>query len=290
MQGRVRIVKLTRRKIKPTWRYTPGGILWRVFPSHAEVLVGEERDINRKEAVFFCVVKRTGELQWEKRSFGEKWWIGIESIGRDVVYLHRFAQPDMPGHRGIIAVDLRTGRELWREDDLTLERTFATGVTATRMTLNGREQISLDARTGDRIAATVNGDSIDMQPLAEARIDFPENADGPLAGYPELMPFQDAIPHSGVRAGPLEFLQVGSQVVMAYHELVRPAPDADTIFRHFLTVGDSASAAILFRDTVASGAAGIVPDAFFVQDGMLFYVKERKSLIALTLSHADAQA
>jgi hypothetical protein len=288
--GSVQIVALTKRKIRPAWRYTPGGILWRVFPSHPDVLVGEERDVNRKETTFFCLGRRTGKPHWEKRSFGEKWWIGIESVGPDVVYLHRFVQPDMPGHRGIIAVDLRTGEELWREEDLTLERMSATGVIASRMTLNGREEIALDTRTGNRFAAKSSGNGVDIQPMVEADIDFPDLADGPLAGYPDLLPFHDVIPPLEVREGPLEFLQVGSNVVMSYHERGASTGPADNTFRHLLLVGDRASGVILFRDTVAANATGIVPDSFFVQDGMLFYVRERKSLIALALSDTSSPA
>jgi Domain of unknown function (DUF4905)/PQQ-like domain len=281
----LRLLKLLRKKeIRPAWRYAPGGILWRVFPSHPEVFVGEERDTDRKDANFFCLSRRTGEVWWQKKSFREQWWIGIESVGRDVVFLHRFAQPDMPGHKGIIAVDLLSGDELWRDDDLTIDQTLATSILASRMSMKGREQIALHARTGNLVGEEGAGDEDHMAPFVEAEIEFPEEADGSLHGYPHLSTFRDHLPPSERRAGPLEFVRVGSRTVLGYHERRESAQSRDPRFRHIILVGDRASGTTLFRDTIAANATGIVPESFFVQDGVLFFVKERRTLVAVNLN------
>ncbi|MDH3252029.1 MAG: DUF4905 domain-containing protein [Ignavibacteria bacterium] len=269
--------------IRPAWRYAPGGILWRVFPSHPDVLVGEERDIDRKQAGFFCLARETGHVLWEKRSFDEQWWIGIESVGRDVVFLHCFAKPDMPGHKGIIALDLRSGEELWRNDDLTLDKVFATTILASRVTMTGSEQMALHARSGERSEGTEADNGEGASPIAEVEMNFPEEADPLRDEHPELSAMREHLPPRELLAGPLEFVNLQSLLVMGFHERLVPAQSTLPRFRHTVLVGDKVSGRILFRDTIASDSTGIVPDSFFVQDGMLFFVKERTALIAVNL-------
>ena len=105
------------RKYTPAWKYRTKGILWRVGPVGPASLAGEVRDPERKEVRFFCLDRLTGRVRWEGKQFGDPWWVGIECGIENVLLLHGYAHPDMPGHRGLIAVDTFTGDVLWSNQE-----------------------------------------------------------------------------------------------------------------------------------------------------------------------------
>ena len=78
-------------KLKPTWEYKVDGLIWRVIPAESGKIVGEVRNVTKKATSFFCLNQMTGEVFWEDLKFGERWWIGIEAIHKDVILLHGFA-------------------------------------------------------------------------------------------------------------------------------------------------------------------------------------------------------
>src|SRR5713101_5946050 len=100
-------------EIRVAWQYTTGGKLWRLYPSASGRIVVEDRDVERKKVSFTCLDQMTGRVLWTDLQFAEKWWITIDSIYHDVLFLHEYATPDMPEHKKIHAVDVESGRLSW---------------------------------------------------------------------------------------------------------------------------------------------------------------------------------
>jgi len=81
--------------------------------------VGEARDQDQKLVSFFALNAQSGVPLWRDLRLDEPWWAGIEAASDGVVLLHRFATPDMPQHKGILALDLKSGAQLWENRDVT---------------------------------------------------------------------------------------------------------------------------------------------------------------------------
>lgn len=107
------------KKIKPLWIHSSPNVLWRVMFSHNGLIIIEDRNTETKSATFSCLHSATGKPFWKEKVFGEQWWIGLDGITADRLYLHGFKKPDMPENKNIIAVDVTSGEVLWQNNECT---------------------------------------------------------------------------------------------------------------------------------------------------------------------------
>jgi outer membrane protein assembly factor BamB len=130
------------------WTYSPGGVIWSLRSTPAGMIVGEERDQEKREARFFCLNGMTGEVVWERLTLSQPWWTGIDAIHESVIFFHDFAKPDLPEHAHIHAVDLMTGKHLWSNTEVSFWFAYKEKVYGTRMNFESRSASAFDVRTG----------------------------------------------------------------------------------------------------------------------------------------------
>jgi hypothetical protein len=253
--------------------------------------VGEQRDLSGKTASFFCLDQTTGRVKWEKATFAEQWWIGIEAVHRDMVFLHKFAAPDLPEHKAIIAVDLLKGTLAWSNEEVTFIGARDEYLYAALDSLEGRKILEMDYRTGAvlRLLGTegeMMGEGNFESPLhATNSLHFPVAADGVAA----LSPYTAVQLHCHGKniTGAVEILDYDDRLVMFnYHERPVGRGAEDGTLRNVLQVVEKGTGRVLFSDVLNSSAMTVVPDSFFVQHHTLYYIKERSRLIAVPLPDA----
>lgn len=283
---------LHRGKLSPGWHYDVTGVMWRLFPTASGHLVGEQRDLSRKTASFFCLDQITGRVKWEKATFAEQWWIGIEAVHRDMVFLHRFAAPDLPEHKAIIAVDLLKGTPTWSNEEVTFIGARDEYVYAALDSLEGRKIFEMDYRTGAvlRLLGTegeiMREVNLEGPLLAAKSLQFPVAADN-VAALSSHTAVQRHCRGKNI-TGAVEVLDYDDHLVMFnYHERLVGGSTEDGTLRNVLQVIDKGTGRVLFSDVLNSSAAAFVPDSFFVQHHTLYYIKERCRLIAVPLSDAS---
>ncbi len=272
-------------KIKPTWRYEAAGVIWRLVPGSSGKLIGECRNLDKKEASFFCVNRNTGEVLWEEATFGEQWWIDIEAVHEDTLLLHKFATPELPEHQSIVAVDVLTGTKLWQNDEVKLEAVTEKALYASRWTERGdRLILGLDYRTG---AILENLDDM-KKDLALTDFHSPDVQD-PEMPEPvfDLTTFNSPANISirehcnpELLVGQAECIERPRHLIFSYYESVSPSKER---MNNILKILDRHSNSIIFSETICCNSSAVVPENFFVQDGMLFFVRERTELIAIGL-------
>lgn len=275
-------------KLSPRWQYDVSGVVWRLFPTGSGYLVGEERELAGKTARFFCLDQMTGSVRWEKVTFVERWWIGIEAVHGTTVLIHGFAAPDLPEHKSITAIDLLSGAMLWSNADAKYLGVRDESVYAALDSLEGRRIVELDLRTGTVRRA---GDVMEILKDVNAGA-MPPVKDSPE--FPVAMDYAAAIStYSAVRQycegkniiGAVEILDHDNHVlIFNCHEKVVARNASDVRLRNVLQVVDRGSGKVLFGDVVNSSAAAIVPDSFFVQHNMLYYIRDRHRLTAVPLA------
>ncbi len=284
---------LRKGELRPIWRYSTKGAIWRVLPSTDGKLVGEERDLARKEATFFCLNQMTGEVLWEGISFGEPWWIGIEAIHRETIFLHGFTKPDLPGHKIITAVDLLTGSTLWRNEQLRFEHALDESVFASREGIEGRLVFELDYRSGGVLRSWGNNE----QAIKDAKVRSVDVVDSDIE-FPNSMnelSLEDSDVASAIQKhcdtkatiGPVEIIDNDDAAIFNYYEKVDEGTEDNPRLNSVLKILDKERGKVIFSEILNHDVPAVVPDSFFVQRGLLFYVKERSQLTAVRLpSHS----
>ena len=274
------------KKIQPAWSYNARGVIWHIHPAAGGTLVGEERRIEEKKAVFFCLDREKGQELWKHASLGDAWWIGIEAVYRDTVLFHGFANPNLPQHRGIITVDVLTGKKLWEDQELEFVGVGDDSVVGSRETSAGHSLVELDRRSGQtrRELSREDFHALNMSwSESEEEIRFPMPLDELARDSSQAGAAIAGQYDSGTVAGPVEAMEEGEYVIFDYHELSGRGPAESPLFSSVVKVVERATGTVVYSDAVSSGVQSVIPDLFFVQHGMLYYIKDRRTLVAVRL-------
>ena len=274
------------KSLKPAWDYGAKGILWRLLPTENGYFVGEDRDAEAKAASFFCLEAHTGIVCWEGIQFDEKWWIGMEAVHKDVLILHEYAAPDMPDHKKILAVDMLTGKLLWRNDDVKFhlaydDRVYAIGDEHTRRAFFG-----VDLHTGEVVGEV---DAPYLNVLKETMV----SREVGLVEFPKSFEFaKDNNSILGRRilsatAGSenldrAEYITKNGIYIVGYYENLSANP-ADQLLRQHLAILDEDTSRIIYRDIMSVQSSTRVPDLFFGRGDFVYYIKDKKLLKAVKL-------
>ncbi len=270
-------------KLRPTWTYKVDGTVWRVIPAESRRIVGEVRNVAEKATSFFCLNQITGEVFWEGLKLGEQWWIGIEAIHKGVLLLHGFSTPDLPQHKGIIAVDLMSGRTLWNNSSLTFVAARWNSVFTSQDSIEGRAFSELDYRTGETLRSVKAME--DFPDVMEVTSDFTAENEiqlpRPLGSSSEYS--LNKYVNADDLVGAVEGIDVANLIVFSFHEKLAGSSEQRAHLRNTLKVLDKASGNILYTIVLNAGCPAVVPESFFIQHETLFFVRERHELTALHL-------
>ncbi len=270
---------LAREKLRVSWRFEATGQIWRVMPDATHYFVGEDRDVQPKATSFFCVDALNGSALWRDVRIDEQWWVGLESIYRDVVFLHKFATPDMPGHKGIIALDILNGNHLWRDDEAVFLRVDGDIVVAGKLQPTGLETVALHFRTGKASSSVLEADHSASDDLEATQFPIPlELVDNELRDC-----IAKVISPSSLS---VEVFATDQLAIISHHEKEEKGGKEEGVsYSNFLRVLDLETSKLLFEERLAVGAPSPVADTFFIRGEMLYYVKDRKILTGVRLFH-----
>jgi hypothetical protein len=251
-------------------------------------IVGEDRDPQRKEVTFFCLNAADGSVLWNNISVGEPWWVGIEAIAADRIFLHGFRTPDMPEHARVICLDLGTGKELWRYDEYSFACATGDSVVLYRDLFGQRRYHVFSGATGEL-----------MQDLGEPPADLHEikrmNHGRTDLTLPELVSVEED-PQGLYRrltrrcnltavVGPIEAATYDGTIVASYHvSTASSAEHGNPMLRNLLVIVAEKPDAVIFEDVLNAATPAVVPDSFFLDGSMLYFMKERSQIVALDLA------
>jgi hypothetical protein len=275
--------------LKRTWRYVPGGIIWRILPAGRGKIIGEARSEDLKQVGFFCLEERTGAVVWEKRDFGLGWWCGVEGMSSSVLFLHGFASPDLPLHRSVYAIDTDTGSMLWSDGQLRFARADADALYAREEGSAGSTLVALDPRTGTRRQTWKEGDEI-----PDAILDPAEERGTVEPAFPVPLELMEAdMPDAAVHVrrlcsapGAATEVLVEGGVIIAASTVVEAAGGARRV-NAAVRVLESGGGRVLYHEDVSGEGESRVPAAFYVRENMLIYLRERTMLTGVDLAPAQ---
>jgi hypothetical protein len=280
------------RRIKPAWQFEVTGQLWRILFSGSGRIVGEDRDEAKKEVTFFCLDEVNGNVLWQGVAFDERWWIGIETFYDGMVYLHEYIKPDLPQHKKIIALDLESGNLLWRNDEF--EPLFFAGskFIAVKSSFEKRVLYELDPTTGE-IQREYSEDSEDFD-TARRGLDtsqrdfvFPEIYVSGVGHEDEL---NDSIQmHCDFRklAGNIEYIYRAGLLFFNYHERTGSSSTDQPLLNNIFKIVNTNKNRVVHFEVLNGNASAPTPDSFFIKGVQLFYIKDKKRLVAFHLDEFE---
>jgi hypothetical protein len=279
------IVSRKKQKLTPSWQYGVDGQIWRLLPSAQGFLIGEERNASTMSASFFCIDQGSGDVRWEKLQVDEKWWVGLEDMYGNTVFLHGYASPDWPVHKGIIAIDISSGSQRWSNNDVRFLFAMNDAVYAVKETFEELTFVKLDITDGSVLEEIqreqINVLQSDRQNIEIAGVTYPVPGSEPIVErirstgvfHPE---------HPETTVSFLEYLELGNIMIAAYYQNLTTS-ESTPVYRLSLAVIDQQRNEALYHDVMNIHTSVPHPETFFVMNGIVHYVKEKKVIIAIPL-------
>jgi len=260
------------------FRFSQRGNMWRMFFSRSGIIAGETRDTLSKNAYFFALNSTDGRIIFSNLQLEQKWWVSISGVNDGFAFISGYKKPDMPELMGITAIHLLDGSIRWESNDLSFFFADNDRVYVCKQLLETKKYYSIDANTGrDRKEVTV-----------ESIVSRKEEVESSLYQdfiYPE--PDQTGlIDLSGLKhEGPVEYIKFKGYIIYNYHEYkgVGIRNVEKNRLTNKLLIRDSASDKIVFSETLNKNVTGYVPDSFFIRKDCLFYVREKRELVCVSL-------
>jgi hypothetical protein len=246
-------------------------------------VVGEERDTKSRIASFFALDLTTGRVRWSGRRFHDDWWVGLAAVHRDVLLLHGFTTPNMPGHRGIVAADVTTGEVLWSDPASSLVGLRDDGLILSCETIHGYDLEERALRSGARKAPAAGEDAPARHGAGSEEIRSPHLLGSAEEADPRLENLLHQVSQRESLVWPLEFIDHPQAVVIVTHEPQLPSSHPPRFQAH-LRVVERSSGSLLYEEVVQRGVHAPVLNTFSIVHDMLLVIKDGRSLVAIPLS------
>jgi len=279
---------LKEKQLKPAWIFDAGTLIWRIFFTSNNLLIGETRNPDKKSTSFFCIDLHSGKPLWQNIGFDESWWIGIETVHEKWLILHGYIRPDMPEHRGIRVIDIESGKLLWKNDTLSYWFIDHELLYAHKYLFEKHIACELDIITGEILHE--NSDNLDQLREIQQKISQKESERPPDVMFPEVFDPNDE--HSAIRTtvqhitegkaleGWVEFLAYCGMLIVSHYRQSQNPSDS-SLLNNILSVYDLKNEKNLHNEIIAEGVKVPSQDSFFIKDNLLLFIKHQNMLTAL---------
>ncbi len=267
-------------QIEKKYSITNGKQLWRIEISDNEKLYVETRDKEKKEVFFSCFVLENGEPVFENFQFEEKFWIGIERIYKDIIYLHKYPKPDMPAHSEIIAFDSASQKILWSNDEYAFFFVHEDKVYGKKDTFGNVEYCIFDYLTGEKLDLNHEQEEIEKLALkvkSEANYDdyeFPEVLDSGEEDESKIIKLISANLNGDDFTGKVEYAILNNLLFTSVHKKLDNGKMNCLLF-----VNDMLSGELILSETTNENLELFAADTFFIYKNYLIILKNQNELI-----------
>ena len=272
-------------KLKELYTYSNKRQLWRLLPTNSVKIVIEDRDVESKEVFFNCLNIETGKPIISNLQFEEKFWIGIETIHKDIIYLHKFAKPDMPGHKGIIAYDINNKEILWSNDQYTFLFINDGKIYCYSEKFEGKNFYTIDSGTGEFIE-DLGDDAREINLIRQQTFNndqyknylFPETFSGIEQKDAKFFKYLEEIKNNKVITGGINFVIKKELLMFNYHEI-----KGNGKLKNIFTAVDIFTEKSILNTVLNKDSENIIPDSFFVLSDLIFLLKEKNELVVCSI-------
>jgi Domain of unknown function (DUF4905) len=273
-----------RNTLQAKWQYASSSIIWKLMYAENGLLIGENRNLETKRASFFCIEAHTGNVLWDELSLDEPWWVGIEAVERDVVFFHRYAQPELPEHKSIEAHDCRTGKLLWMNPDLIFWFALDEKVYANKNFFEKRVTYCLDAATGN-IFGEYGDVTIEYAAAFKKKQETAVQYPVPVDSIEESDAVSDALKkkwNDRLLLSSLETFHAGDYIVTGFYtnENIDKGTADHSAHLEILRSHDNHA---VYSKILSEHLAISTPDLFFIVKNIVYCIDHQKTILAIPL-------
>jgi hypothetical protein len=276
------------------WQYNAGSgaLVWQLMFTETGDLIGQKRFAADRKTCFFCIDTVTGKVflndyllmeHVSSDAAGEGWFTGLETTNKHLGYCYA-CQPQSPEHKGIWAIDFRTGRVVWSRPDIGFVANLNDKFLVSHSSVFGgfpeRQFLLVDPLTGNDISlsgldgAQVNAIREDVvQEEVRQKVILPEVVTEGMAE--ERRALQRVGISETVRC---ECIVQGMLTVVALHEQA----ELSGTWHSFLNVWHKDR--LVYVDAMEKGVDTPSFNNFLIQSDNLYYIKGREELLCVALS------
>jgi hypothetical protein len=271
-------------KLKKKIKFSDSNQVWRIKISDTDKLFIETRDTQNMKAYYHCFEIPSGKKIFSKHQMDEIFWLGIEAIQNDIVYFHRFAKPDMPGHKGIFAFDINTQNILWEDERFSFLFLKDNLIYVYQEGFEGRYFYTLAEDTGKVVKelGQIPSEINKLREEAESEIDysdyvFPEKFFA-SSGNSKVDGIINAEITNIEISGNAEFAIAEDLLVFNYHEIVEKDLLSNKINAVDLKTGKE-----IYAEVLNKSANAFAPDSFFIYKNMVILIREKKEVFVFEI-------
>ncbi len=249
-------------------------------------LVGEDRNVDSKSVTFFCVEQQSGKVLWKDVSLNEKWWVGIENIHKNILLIHGYATPDMPDHKKIYAFDIKTGKQLWMNEDITFLFSYKGSIYTSKDTYENKLYSEMNPSDGGYIRK-IDPDEINSiaRRASEEDVDrriFPKSFSNQSQMSSEFDNIARQTMSSKKNIEMIEYIETPDYYIFTYYEPLDVVQQPSG-YRQDIVVLERRKKNVIYRECMNSNTKALYPETYFSIGDYLYYIQERKKITALHL-------
>jgi len=250
-------------------------------------LILEERDLAAKEMRLTSIDAETGTIVWSTDRFRDRWWLSIETLHGNVLFLHEYATPDMPDHKKVIALNLLDGTQVWSNEEMKFLFAHGRSVYVSKDTYDGRTFHELDVASGEILREVDDATVGALRPAGESSsgIEFPVALTEGGNDAPEDSAAIRSVIGARPVAGEVEYIDAEGRRLIGWHERITP-DDPSSPLRHRFTIVEKTKQSVLYEDDIDARVSVPIPDLFIRRNDMVYYIKDKNSLCAVRLATA----
>jgi hypothetical protein len=285
------LFKTNKNSLKPSWSFSQQGNLWRIFITSNDILIGETRNLDEKILYFFSLNIENGEHYLKNYSFEEgNYWISIEGYNAGNIFLHRFENPNLPDHKGIIDIDIKTGEVKWENKNLLYFFNTENELYGYKQQYESFKYFNINHDNG-LVSNEVSQENLPA--LFELKQDISNGLylNNYYTDNFDLNQTDSLIKHLinieiGDKdiQGEVEYIQIGGYLIFNFHIRKLNLKDLNNFYlENILCIYDVETQTKVYSDILNKNARFNVPDSYFVHKDYLIYVKEKKEIITIKL-------
>jgi hypothetical protein len=230
------------------------GIIWKIETDHAEPLIAiETRDIGNRTTAFSAYNSQTGHCLFKEMTIEESWFWSLDRVSDGVVFLHSYVHESNPQHKGIIAIS-NSGKIAWQQFNKALHEVTTQGIVVYNPNIQPKAFELLNAIDGSMISPKVEN----INPVSRNIITPSLLVDDSLIKH--LLP-----PNT---YGPISHCSYNDQKILAYHT------QNGTLYDQILCIYKDSNLHLEVK--LASDIQKLNPEAFFIEGGRLFCIRNNK--------------
>ena len=265
--------------IKRDYSFTNGRQIWRLLLTDLNKIIIEDRDKISKEVFFNCLDINSGKVIFKNFQLEDKFWVGIETVYKDIIYFHKFLKPDMPVHTGIIAYDINSSKILWKTDEYNFLFIKDEKVYAFKNKFEGRDFLTFNYKNGNKLES-LGADSTKVNFIREKEL-IKNNFNDYL--FPEPVNLSEnslstdiikELKIEKVITGVINFITLNNLLMINFHEVL-----SNGNLRNTFRIIEIGSKKVILEEVLDKETKLLIPESFFIKNNQVFLIKEKVKLI-----------